>query len=53
MKGDNMNIFNLAVMQLKREGIDTHKNGSSLLMLDRTIRIRKYLDSYIIFYKKI
>jgi len=39
-----MNIFSLAIMELKREGMNENQEGLSSLMLDRAIEIRKYLD---------
>jgi len=38
-----MNIFELAIKQVKREGKWGDKN-KWLLVLDRAIKIRKYLD---------
>ena len=39
-----MNIFDLAYIQLKREGLLNSKNETSL-MLERAITIKKWLDS--------
>ena len=39
-----MNIFDLARIQLKREGLLNSKNETSL-MLERAIKIKKWLDN--------
>lgn len=41
-----MNVFNLAILQIKREGKWQEDNKWEMLglILDRAIKIRKYLD---------
>jgi len=38
-----MNIFNLAYKQLEREG-NNKSDNSSILLIDRAIKIRQWLD---------
>ena len=39
-----MNIFRLATLQLHREKINTNNSNYNMLMLEKAIHIRKYID---------